>query len=428
MKKIKLLYVLAPIFFWSCAQGQEMTIEGPVEEIEFTNPYKFKSDIKQKLETDSSPWKNQTAIMSHQKKGDYRSTLELFDLEANNKDYGIDKNAIDSIQTYYVPTDAKDYVIDIAKAEQIVIINETHHNPNHRIFTKSLLQELYNNGYTYLGLEALFNGPKGGTPIGNTGNHILDERDSLLNERGYPVFQSGNYLEPQMGNLIRTALEIGFVVFSYEKSGVGSGDPREKGQAKNIANILEKDPNAKILIHCGYSHAYEGFDVYAKGGKAMAGWLKEFTGINPLTINQSTYSEEFRKNEWNHPVLNAFSFNEPKVLLDEEGVAMGFGQGNMFTDIAIINPVTKYINGRPNWIFKGKNQGFSVDPSIFDFECPIMVLAYRRNENFNNAVPVDLIEIIDPKDQPQLALDKGKYTLIAINLEGIAKKVNISIK
>jgi hypothetical protein len=265
MKEIKLICVLASIFINSYAQSQEMIIDGPVEEIEFSNPYKFKSEIEQKLETDSTSWKNQTAIMSHQKKGDYRSTLELFDLEDNNKNYQIDKNTIDSIQSNYTPTNAKDYLIERAKVEQIVIINEAHHNPNHRIFTKSLLQGLYNNGYTYLGLEALFNGPKGGTLIGNTGNRILDERDSLLNERGYPVFQSGNYLEPQMGNLIRTALEIGFVVFSYEKSGVGSGNPRERGQAMNIANILKTDPNAKILIHCGYSHAYEGFDVYAKG-------------------------------------------------------------------------------------------------------------------------------------------------------------------
>lgn len=426
--KIKLLSVLISIFTYSYLQSQEIIIEGPVEEIKFRNPYKFKSEIKQKLETDSTPWKNQTAIMSHQKKGDYRSTLELFDLEGDNKDYTIDKRTIDSIQTNYTPTNAKDYLVDRAKAEQIVIINEAHHNPNHRIFTKSLLQGLYNNGYTYLGLEALFNGPKGGTPIGNTGNHILDERDSLLNKRGYPVFRSGNYLEPQMGNLIRTALEIGFKVFPYEKSGVGSGDPREKGQALNIANILKKDPNAKILIHCGYSHAYEGFDVYAMGGKAMAGWLKEFTGINPLTINQSTYSEEFSKKEWNHPMLYAFSFNEPKVLLDQEGVPMRFVQGNMFADIAIINPVTKYIKGRPNWLFKDKTQGFIIDLSIFDFECPVMVLVYNRNEDISNAIPMDLIEITDKKTVPHLALPEGSYTLIVINKDEITKKVNILIK
>jgi hypothetical protein len=165
-----------------------------------------------------------------------------------------------------------------------------------------------------------------------------------------------------------------------------------------------------------------------RGGKAMAGWLKEFTGINPLTINQSTYSEEFSKKERNHPILYAFSFNEPKIFIDQEGLPMGFAQGNMYTDIAVINPVTKYINGRPNWIFKDKSLGFTIDLSIFDFERPVIVLVYRRNENFTNAVPVDLIEITDPKDQQQLALDKGKYTLIAINLEGIAKKVNISIK
>ncbi|MBX9449469.1 MAG: hypothetical protein KL787_07030 [Taibaiella sp.] len=51
---------------------------------------------------------------------------------------------------------ARDYIVHRSKDEEIIIINEAHHVPLHRIFTRSLLKDLYNNGYRYLGLEALF--------------------------------------------------------------------------------------------------------------------------------------------------------------------------------------------------------------------------------------------------------------------------------
>jgi hypothetical protein len=42
-----------------------------------------------------------------------------------------------------------------AKNEKLIIINEAHHNIKHRVFTTSLLQGLYDNGYRFFGLEAL---------------------------------------------------------------------------------------------------------------------------------------------------------------------------------------------------------------------------------------------------------------------------------
>jgi uncharacterized iron-regulated protein len=47
---------------------------------------------------------------------------------------------------------AKDYILERAKKEKIIIINEAHHNARHRSFTCSLLQGLYEDGYRYLGL------------------------------------------------------------------------------------------------------------------------------------------------------------------------------------------------------------------------------------------------------------------------------------
>src|SRR5690606_18409918 len=109
--------------------------------------------------------------------------------------------------------------------------------PIHRVFTESLLEGLYQNGYRYLGLEAL-------------------AEDSLINIRKWPVINDGYYTnEPQFGNMIREALRLGFIVFGYESG--GRGKEREMGQAANIVEILKNDPNTKILIHCGFGHIVE---------------------------------------------------------------------------------------------------------------------------------------------------------------------------
>lgn len=114
-----------------------------------------------------------------------------------------------------------------------------------------------------------------------------------LNYRKYPIYMSGHYSkEPQFGELIRVALEIGYTIFPYEHSEEGSGKPREIGEAKNIANYLRDKPDIKLLIHCGYAHATEG-KMGNSWEKAMAGRLLEFTGINPLTINQTRFDNKF---------------------------------------------------------------------------------------------------------------------------------------
>ncbi|MCJ7932797.1 MAG: hypothetical protein MUW56_03995 [Chryseobacterium sp.] len=92
---------------------------------------------------------------------------------------------------------AKDYILNKSKKEEILILNEAHHYASHRTFATSLLKGLYENGYRYLGLEAL--------------------GDDSINIRKFPTIHSGFYTsEPQFGNFIKTALDLGFILFKYE--------------------------------------------------------------------------------------------------------------------------------------------------------------------------------------------------------------------
>lgn len=81
-------------------------------------------------------------------------------------------NAFDS--TFYAESKvlpAQAYLLERAAKEDVLVVNELHHNPSHRTFAASLLPELYRLGYRYLGLEAL--------------------HDEEINKRGYPRPESG---------------------------------------------------------------------------------------------------------------------------------------------------------------------------------------------------------------------------------------------
>ena len=165
-------------------------------------------------------WKHQLSAADYASKGDYKNALIHWDTAFRTRVVNYTKEEQDSINQKYEVVSALDYIVKQAKKHSVVIINEAHHNSSHRVFTRALLQNLYNEGYTNLGLEALGNG---------------EYLDSLLNGRKYPVQSSGIYTsEPQFGNLVRAALSIGFHVFAYENMSLGQGKPREMEQAKNI--------------------------------------------------------------------------------------------------------------------------------------------------------------------------------------------------
>src|SRR5210317_2100733 len=86
------------------SQKKQVSVESSISEIEFSNPYKFNSEIEERLKKDTVPWKRQTALLSYQKKGEYKKTLELFDLELNDKTLmPLTSIEIDSIKSKYIP-------------------------------------------------------------------------------------------------------------------------------------------------------------------------------------------------------------------------------------------------------------------------------------------------------------------------------------
>ncbi|WP_108804441.1 hypothetical protein [Aquimarina sp. Aq107] len=391
--RIRVYFLLAFFLVTSCKE------EKIIEQVDFKTKYMFSSEIESQLAKDTVSWKYQIAASQYATKGDYKNAVNQWDIAMGIKRKGFTENQVDSINQKYTKVNANDYILEQAKKNQVIIINEAHHNSFHRSFTKSLLKQLYDLGYKNLGLEAL---------------SYKDDLDSLNNIRKYPIQKTGFYTkDPQFGNLIREALEIGYTLFPYEtKNEEANGKPREIDQAKNIQKAMEAKPNEKFLIHCGYDHALEGnYDYWEK---AMAGRLTEYTGIDPLTINQVKYSQQ-STSEYNFPLLNALDIKESSVVIDKKGKPLKHQKGDAWSDVAIFHPTSTYINNKPDWLFKNGNQNVTINLEKIQIEFPIMVLAFNEGENINTAVPIDITEVKSSKENCNLGLKKGTYTIVITN-------------
>ena len=153
-------------------------------------------------------------------------------------------------------------IAEIAKENQVIMLNEDHYYPKHRLFAMELLETLKANGYNYLSLEGF--------------NSKSSEKEST------PNYKNGIYTdEPYFAHFIRKAIALGFAVSGHEN--FDKGVDRELGQAKNVIKILEKDPKAKIFVYVGHGH----LEKAGTKEKRLGGYFKELSGINPITINQT---------------------------------------------------------------------------------------------------------------------------------------------
>lgn len=396
MKKT-LIILLSILILTSCK-----SIEETPEKITYENFYKFNIEIENDLKKDSVNPYYEFASTEYSLKGDQKNALRTWDLAFKPKIRTLSEKQKDSIENKINLVDAKDFILQKSKDEKIIMLNEAHQSSLHRVFAESLLQGLFDNGYKIFCVEALSNGK---------------HEDTLLNSRKYPIQDTGFYtINPSFGNLLRTALKIGFKVLPYETTQEIGDEVREADQANNIKNIINEYPNEKILIYCGVGHAIEG-DLDYWGGKSLAGRINELTGIDPLTIDQFFYSGKSQP-EYSNPLLNFIDIKESSVLIDTKGMPIPFREDAGWIDMIVVHPKTNYVNDRPDWLLKARENLVKIDLPDITIKYPIMVMAFQEGEDWTDGVPVDIQEVSNNDAYAYLALDKGIYTIIITNLEG----------
>ncbi len=322
--------------------------------------------------------------------GDYHSANTYSDIPVS---WGVDSIGVNTYKT----EGALAHIINEAKKHQIVVISENHLKPQHRIFANQVITELSQHGFKHLGLETLTN-------ISNS-NSLYD---STIVSRGYPLDSpiTGTYtMEPKMGEIVRNALTLDYHLFAYERSEKIKGKDRDEIQADNIIKYLNNNPGSKYIVICGFHHAIESGLVKRGKHNWMAKYLKDKTGIDPLTIYQDNFTEKFINNE--HRSLSEMSIDQPSIFIDSNGEIAKLSN---HVDIEVIHPKTTYIDGRPNWLYENDNfTSVKIKMGGDMLRYPVIVSAFPKGEI--DSVPVDRIELKHKFDNKVLVLNKGDYRI-----------------
>lgn len=302
--------------------------------------------------------------------------------------------------------DAIAAIVREAASHRVVILNEAHHAPLHRAFAMRLARELKRIGYSWLACETFEK-----TPF----------------QKGYLARSDGYYSqEPVFGNFIRDAVADGWTLVQYEPmDGTPTGtfaeqiEQRERGEARNLVErVFAKDANAKVFIYVGYSHAKEVPRVGDGTGSAwMAAQLRHLTGLDPLTIDQTTLTEHVMP-EIEHPLYAAAIQRggaAPFVLRTPNGGYEVFGKYRNAMDMQVVHP--RYgvdaDSGRYGWMRSIAGlQPADAPKEMLATTTPRYIYAYLQGQP-DDAVPVDVIQVVPGKTPPKFMLPKGAFRFVA---------------
>jgi hypothetical protein len=294
-----------------------------------------KLDVAPIVENDKNKWMKfqlLTTLLSNDASNTrYKDNINFYEAKTKKRQQAY----FDSILTKgaaFLDNDVISKISKLSKDTQVLMLNENHWKPNHRILAQKLLKPLKENGYNYLAVEA-----------------IDREKDSVLNKRKYPIESNGYYVkEPYFGLFIREALNLGFKIVGYDDFETTN---RELTQAQNIKKIFELDKTAKVFVYAGIDHILEN----NPDKKRMAEYFKELTNINPITIDQ----------------VEIVADTKQEIVLSESKHFLKAEKVNTNVDYFLINNIPPSLN------------------SIFDEKelSPITL----KNEIFNNYINKDLL-------------------------------------
>ncbi|WP_417658527.1 hypothetical protein [Pseudidiomarina sp.] len=320
--------------------------------------------------------------------GNHQQALYAFDQRQRNSEEL--NTAVKDLETH----DAIKAISQAADSYQVVMINEAHHVTQHRVLTYRLLKRLWDKGFRYLALEAL----------------AEDAEDKL--SKNYVYEKSGYYTnEPLFANLVLYARQLGFQLVSYDYgSDIGTGtEVRERTAVKNLREkVFNNDPSARMLIHVGYRHINE--DSW------LAHYLKEALKIDPLTVNQTEFTE--RSHVKHEPesytwIIENHDFKNPVVLAEPDGTY--WSPAPKKYDVTVIWPRTEYRLNRPEWASLGQELT-PVDIKWCEQHFPCTIEVYRVGNE--DEVPSDRIVVTEPNKQTGIFISEASRLVKVTDIQG----------
>lgn len=302
---------------------------------------------------------------------------------------------------------ARDAIAEIvarARATRVVILNEAHYSPRDRAFAWEVARALRPLGYSYLAAETLDNNPTTDRP----------RATQRLATDGFVRRSTGTYSEdPVFAAYLRQAVALGYRPVAYEitrAQRVNGSDiaTREQAQSDNlVAAIFARDPNAKVLIHVGHGHVAE--ELVDRGGNQvmwMAGRLKRATGIDPLTIDQTTLTDLMPPARDAYPLAAAKVGRRSGVLFAGERPLIVGRWGNA-VDLQVVHPPRAYRHGRPTWLAALGGRPVAIPATLLPATGERLVQAFAAAAP-TDAVPLDQVLVRAGRPAPRMMLPAGR--------------------
>ncbi len=297
------------------------------------------------------------------------------------------------------PRAADAAILRLAHGRQAVFFNEAHSAPVTRTLTVELLAALRTEGFDYFAAETL---SAAATPT---------------LQHGYPTARSGFYVnEPVCGEMVRTALRLGFHVIAYDAEESAS-DARERASAQSLYDqVFKRDQHARLVVNAGFSHIQKSGDYF--GGSSMAEVFQKLSGIEPLTIEQ-TMMIEHPHAEDDHPDYRAAiaSAHPDAPFVYENDAGTPWTLKPRQYDVSVFFPPEAHVEGRPDWLdLAGHRQPYAATGADCLRRFPCLIEA-RYSAEGDDAVAADRV-VFSADVRSRLYLFPGNYRLSAFDREG----------
>ncbi|MEM7298799.1 MAG: hypothetical protein AAF391_11100 [Bacteroidota bacterium] len=320
--------------------------------------------------------------------GEYHRSLELFSNTLEPQ--GLQTDEFIDLSKYKAFS-AKEEIVSKAKDYDFILINESHHKPQHRLFVHTILQSLYENGFQVLAVEG------------------IGIEDTIFNTTKIPTKELGGLtMEPYFADLIRHALDIGYELLPYDYDTEFDFVKRDSLGAKRIVEYQQKH-RQKVLVFCGYEHV-------DKTQRSLAYWVEAYSGKSALSVNQSRHSEEYEKkfeSLYYQMATELFVQDAPFVLKKKKE---DFKDES--ADLFVFHPRAYYDNKIASWQMNYDQQRLLVtfpQEQIPEIEELSLLQIFRKNE-YNLGIPVFQL-MYDSQEETRIVISPGAYTLKIENVE-----------
>jgi hypothetical protein len=339
--------------------------------------------------------------------GDYDGAADAFSIAQPAQD----DDGPSPLAGNYTLKPAADVILDMAKSRKAVFFNEAHSAPITRTLTIELLAKLREEGFNYFAAETLY------------------DTDRDLQKRGYPTPKTGFYVdEPLYGEMVRSAIKLGYKVVAYDVENAGVGDARERAGADSLySQVFKKDPKARLVVNAGFAHVQKSGKYL--GGSSIGEFFAKISGIDPLTIEQTMLIQHARPDQdhaYYLAVMQALHPQQPSVFVAPDGKAWTLKPGKY--DMSVFFPQYDVVKQRPSWLtLGGMRMMYPVAGDMCRNQFPCLIEARYANES-DDAVAADrtVLNIVDPntpadqrilsghtQTQSRLYLRPGNYHLKA---------------